>query len=305
MSHSHSHHHSGACHAHPTSSNIRRLAWVLVLTFLYMIIEFIGGLVTNSLALLADAGHMLTDVAAVGLALFAAWFSEHPASAQRTYGYYRLEILAAFINGVALVAISLFILFEAYQRVTAPPGVEGEYLMWIASGGLVINLISAAILFQPGQKNMNVRGALMHVLSDSLGSLGVIIAGILMINFQIYLADPIISAIIALLVLINAWHLVKEATNVLLEAAPHHLSVADIKCALTDMPEIQAVHDLHVWSIASHKEAMSVHIVVEEEVHYRPELVAKIQHVLKERFGLTHLTIQLEPPGFEEDEIHF
>lgn len=304
MNHSHTHH---TCnHAHPASSSIRRLSLVLALTTLYMIVEFIGGLWANSLALLADAGHMLMDVGAVGLALFVAWFAEYPSSPQKTYGYYRLEIFAAFINGLALALISFYIVYEAIQRFQHPPEeIKGNYLMWIAGGGFVINLVSAAILYQPGQKNVNVQGAFMHVLSDSVGSLGAMIAGALVFFFGFYQADPILSILIAILVLVNGWKLIQETTNVLLEACPVHLDVPNITDALTDLPEVKAVHDLHVWSITSGKEALSVHIVVESPEHFRPELVTKIQHCLKEKFGLTHLTVQLEPPEFEEDEIHF
>lgn len=303
MNHSHAHCHDHSHHGSP--SNIRRLAVVMALTSLYMIVEFIGGLWTNSLALLADAGHMLADVGAVGLALVAAWFAEHPPTAQKTYGYHRLEIFAAFINGVALAVISLYIFYEAYQRLFIPTDIKAPWLMVIATGGLVINLISAAILFKPGQKNINVQGAFAHVLSDSLGSLGVIIAGAIILYTGFTQADAIFSVIIGLLVLYNAWGLIQETLNVLLEACPIHLSVAEIEAALLDMPEIHAVHDLHVWSITSGKEALSVHVVVTEDSHFSPALVTKIQHALKEQFGLNHLTIQLETPDFEEDEIHF
>ncbi len=304
MDMTHAHHHE-CSHHHPNHDNIGRLKIVLALTCIYMIVEALGGFWSNSLALLADAGHMLADVGALGLALFAAWFSEHPSSAQKTYGYYRLEIFAALINGVALAVISLFIFYEAFQRFNHPANVKGMALMGIAAGGLAINLTSAAILFRSGKDNINIRGAFMHVLSDSLGSLGTIIAGALIFFLGFSQADPIFSIVIALLVLINAWKLIGETTNILLEGSPAHLSVADIETALTDLPEIRSVHDLHVWCITSGKEAMSVHIVVDNETHYTPDLVNKIQHVLKHRFGLTHLTVQLETPDFEEDEIHF
>lgn len=303
MGHSHAHHH-GHC-SHHASDNIGRLRWVLILTGLYMIVEFIGGFWANSLALLADAGHMLTDVGAIGLALFAAWFSEHPASSQNTFGYYRVEIFAAMINGIVLALISLVIFYEALQRFQNPPPVEGAVMLWISVGGLIVNLISAYILHNRMQQNINVKGAYAHVVSDCLGSLGAILAGISIIFFQFKLADPLFSILIGILVLYNAWKLIWEAANVLLEASPVHLNVDDIKQALIDIPEIKTLHDLHVWCITSGKEAMSVHVVVEDEAHYKPELVTKIQHVLKEKFGLTHLTIQLETPDFEEDDIHF
>ncbi len=303
MNHAHTHDHSHT--PSPAATNIGRLSIVLGLTTLYMIVEFAGGMWSNSLALIADAGHMLTDVGAIGLALFAAWFSEHPASPQKTYGYYRLEIFAAFMNGVALAVISFFIVYEALQRLGHPPQIQGNILTWVATGGLVINLSSAAVLFSAGQSNINIRGAFIHILSDTVGSLGAIIAGICIIYFKFYQADPIFSILIAVLVLYNGWKLMQEALNILLEACPVHLSVTDIETALMNLPEIQAVHDLHVWSITCGKEALSAHIVVNDVVQYTPQLVTKIQDILKEKFGLTHSTIQLEPPDFEEDEIHF
>jgi cobalt-zinc-cadmium efflux system protein len=304
MTHSHAHNHSHGSHA-AEGDNIGRLRLVLVLTSVYMLVEFAGGLWANSLALLADAGHMLTDVGAVGLALFAAWFARHPTSSQRTYGFYRLEILAALINGVALAVIAIYIFYEAVHRMFEPPEVRGVALIWIATGGLIINLIAARILYQAGQHNINVRAAFVHVLSDTLGSLGAIVAGVLIFFFQFYLADVIFSVLIALLVLVNAWKLIGEATNILLEACPVHLNVGDIKQCLLSLPEVQSVHDLHVWCITSGKDAMSVHVVVSDASHYTPQLVTRIQHDLKEQFGITHLTIQLETPDFEEDEIHF
>lgn len=304
MNCSHSHHHPLPTRR-SASENIGRLALVLLLTGLYMLVEFAGGLWANSLALLADAGHMLADVGAVGLALFAAWFSEHPASPQRTYGYYRLEILAALVNGIALAALSLYIIYEAIQRFYAPSAVQGEILIWIAVGGLLINLISMMVLYSPGQQNLNIRAAFAHILSDSLGSVATILAGLIVFYFGFYQADAILSVLIALLVLVNAWKLIGEATNILLEACPVHLNVAEIKAALLEMPEIESLHDLHVWSIASGKDALSVHVLVREVHHFHAQLITDIQRMLKERFGLTHITIQLEPPDFEEDEIHF
>lgn len=270
-----------------------------------MLVELIGGIWTNSLVLLADAGHMLTDVGAIGLALFTAWFVEHPASPQKTYGYYRLEIFAALINGVALFVISIGIFYEAFHRMQTPSEIKGVALTWIATGGLIVNLLSAAILYAPGQKNINMRAAFMHVISDSLGSIGAIIAGLSITYFGFYQADPVLSIIIAILVLINAWKLIEEASNVLLEASPKHLNVAEIQNALLDLPEVESLHDLHVWSITSGKEALSAHVVVKTESQFSSLVVSKIQQVLKERFHLTHITIQLETPDFEEDDIHF
>jgi len=270
-----------------------------------MVLEFLGGLASNSLALMADAGHMLTDVGATGLALFAAWFAEHPASQQKTYGYYRLEILAAFVNGIVLVLIAGWIIYEAFLRLHQPLMVKGNILTLVAFGGLLVNLVSAGVLMKTAASHVNTRAVLTHIFSDVLGALGAIIAGVGILFFHAGWLDPFVSILIALLVLYSAWKLIEETTHLLLEGCPRHLSVEEIESALTGLHEIRAVHDLHVWSITQGKEALSVHIVVDEEEHYCPQLVSKIQDILKQKFGLTHLTIQLETPDFEEAEIHF
>lgn len=304
-----SHAHQNCQHHHAPSpqgwGDVTRLSIVLGLTFLYMIMEILGGLWSHSLALWADAGHMFTDTAALSLALFTAWMTGRLKSQQNTYGFYRMEILAAFINGVALTLMALWIGYEASQRLLHPQTVLAPTMTWIAAGGLVINVISAIILFQPGQKNLNMRAAWLHVLSDCLGSVGAIIAGILIWVWGIWQADPFISVAIAALILINAWKLLQETTQVLLEACPSHLNVAEIKQTLLSLPEIDTLHDLHVWAITPGKEALSVHAVVKEADQFQPYVMNRIQDILKERFNLTHITVQLEPPGFQEDDIHF
>jgi cobalt-zinc-cadmium efflux system protein len=270
-----------------------------------MVVEFAGGLYTHSLALLADAGHMLMDVGALSLALFASWMSVHPPSSRNTYGYHRLEIFAAFINGVVLAVLALVVFYEAWQRLQHPQPVSGVALTWIALGGRIDDLVAAAVLYQPGRQNLNMKAAFYHVLSDSLGSAGAVVAGLCVVYLGFNQADSLLSMLISLLILVNAWNLIRETVNVLLEACPTHLDVGDIRTALLSLPEVATVHDLHVWSITSGKEALSAHIVVRHTDDYTPQRVTDIQHMLKGRFGLTHLTLQLEPPGFEEDEIHF
>lgn len=203
-------------HGHASDSR-RRLSVVLALTAIYMIAEVVGGWWTGSLALLADAGHMLTDVAALALALIAAWFGTRPATSKKTFGYHRLEILAALVNGVALVVISLLIFFEAYQRWSSPPTVRGGVVMLVAAGGLIINLVCAWILHSPHEVDLNIRGAWLHVISDALGSLGAIIAGAIMSVYGWYTADPLFSALIGILIVWSSWRLIRESTNVLLE----------------------------------------------------------------------------------------
>lgn len=305
--HAHSHHdhaHGGGCQ-HGHTSHIPKLLAVLGLTGLYMLVEALGSWFSGSLALLADAGHMLTDVGSIGLAVGAAWFSTRQPSSQQTFGLYRLEIFAAFLNGVALALLSIWILIEAIHRMSYPAEIQGPLMTWIAAGGLVVNLISAWILHGASQHNINVQGAFAHVVSDCLGSCAAIIAGVSVMWWNFPLADPILSILISILVLINGWKLISETLNILLEACPVHINVSAIRQTLLALPQVADVHDLHIWAITSGKEALSAHIMVKTAEDYRPELVSEIQHVLKHQFGLTHLTLQLEPPGFEEDALHF
>ncbi len=234
----------------------RRLIVVLALTSTYMVAEAIGGWWTGSLALLADAGHMLTDVAAIGLALAAMWFSARPATPSKTFGYHRLEILAALINGVALVIISLFIFYEAYERWSSPPVVNAQVLIAVAAGGLVVNLVCAWLLHGDHQHNdLNLRGAWLHVIGDALGSVGALVAGVLILYFDWYRADALFSVIIGLLIIYSAWHLIRASTNVLLEGTPAHINLTAVEEAILETRGVEDVHDLHVWTITSGREA--------------------------------------------------
>lgn len=294
-------------HAHGAGASVRRLVWVLGLTTVYMLAEAVGGWWTNSLALLSDAGHMLADVAAIGLSLVAIWFGSRPAPAEKTYGYYRIEILAAFANGVSLVVLALFIVWEAVERLTAPPTVASGEMMAIAVGGLIVNLISAWLLWSRGEgetRTLNEHGAYLHVLGDALGSLGAIGAGALMLGFGWYTADPITSVAIALLIILSSFGLIREAVNVLLEGTPSHINIAAVKQAILEIDDVIDVHDLHVWTITSGKDALSAHVVCDCE-HYDKGLVERVRHAISSRFGISHLTIQLETPDFEEDALHF
>src|SRR5687768_2519561 len=297
--------HSHAGHSHARASDSRRkLTTVLVLTAIYMIAEAVGGWWTGSLALLADAGHMLTDVAALALALTAAWFSSRPATSNKTFGYHRLEILAALVNGVALVVISMLILYEAYQRWSVPPAVQGSVVIVVATGGLVINLLSAWILHGRHEIDLNMRGAWLHVLSDALGSLGAIIAGALMWLYGWYAADPLFSALIGILIVFSSWRLIRESTNVLLEGTPAHINLAAVEDSILHTDGVSNVHDLHVWTITSGREALSAHVIHAYEVS-QPELLKELRAKLYERFGVDHLTIQMETPDFEDETFHF
>jgi cobalt-zinc-cadmium efflux system protein len=294
-SHSHGHHHHGAASAR----NRKRLALSLVLAAVYMLAEAVGGWLTGSLALLADAGHMLSDVAALGLSLFAMWMARRPATSSKTYGYRRMEILAALVNGATLVALSLFVLVEAWQRFRHPPEVDAAGLIGIAAGGLLVNLASLWILHEGRDESLNVRGAWLHVLTDALGSVQAIAAGVLIWAFGWRWADPVASVLISLLVIYSSWSLLKEATAVLMEHAPSHIDVDEVRDAMAAVSGVLAVHDLHVWTITSGMESLSVHVVVRED-RYGCALLGEIRTVLHERFGLHHMTVQMETETFVE-----
>jgi len=286
-------------HKHTHNSNRRRLIAVLVLTLAYMLAEAIGGFITNSLALLSDAGHMLADVASLVLALLALWFASRPVTTRRTYGYYRMEILAALANGAALVVISLLIAFEAFQRLKSPESVKGFEVMLIAGGGLVVNTISAFVLHSASEDNLNMRGAFLHVMGDVLGSFGAIIAGLVIWRWGWITADPLISVVMCLLIIYSSWQLIRESVNILLESTPSHINVRAVIEAMHSVKGVTDVHDLHVWTISSGMEALSAHVTIEPGVSHRTAL-EELQERLRIGFDIRHLTIQIELP--DEDE---
>ena len=292
-------------HKHRRSSESwRRLSFVLVLTAIYMIAEMLGGLWTGSLALLADAGHMLTDVVALILALIAVWFGSRPATSSKTFGYYRLEIIAALVNGVALIVISLLIFYGAYKRWLLPPVVRSGPMIVVAAGGLLVNLICAWILHSRDEVDLNLRGAWLHVVGDALGSVAAIVAGVLMTLFGWYAADPLFSVIISLMIIWGSVRLIREATNVLLEGTPAHINLAAVEDAILNTVGVNDVHDLHVWTITSGREALSAHVIHGSSIS-QPELLKDLRVKLHDRFGVDHLTIQMETPDFEDDTFHF
>ncbi|NUQ62393.1 MAG: cation transporter [Pirellulales bacterium] len=293
------HNHCEQGHHSRRSGNKRRLLLTLLLAAGYMIAEIVGGLITNSLALLADAGHMFSDVAALGLGLFAVWIAERPPNAKRTYGYYRTEILAALANGSALIAVSIYIFIEAYRRLIRPPAVEGDLMMAIAIGGLGVNLLGLWILSAGREENLNVRGAWLHVLTDALGSIGAIAAGVLIWAFGWNWADPVASALIGVLVVYSAWRLVLEAVSVLMESAPRGIDVDEVFQAMSEMPGVLGVHDLHIWTITSGMDSLSAHVVFDDQPSPM-RLLGELRTMLHDRFGIDHMTIQMEPEDFEE-----
>jgi cobalt-zinc-cadmium efflux system protein len=300
VTHAHSH---GLGRSHGLSGGRRdqrrRLVLTLAFTSAYMLAEVVGGLWTGSLALLADAGHMFADVGALALSLFALWLAEQQAPPDRTYGYYRIEILAALANGAALIAVAGGLFLEAVERLAEPPPVLGGPMMLVALGGLAVNGLGLAVLHAGREDSLNLRGAWLHVLSDALGSVGAIGAGALIWAFGWSWADPVASILIGVLVVRSAWALVREAVAVLMEGAPGHIDVDEVRNALRSSDGVDSVHDLHVWTITSGLVALSCHVCAHDDVPAR-ELLAQLQGLLRARFGIDHVTIQIEPPDFEE-----
>ncbi len=295
------HDHAAAEPAAAERVNRRPLAIALGITLTFLVVEIIGGLLTNSLALLADAGHMATDAAALALALFATWLARRPATAQRSFGFYRAEILAALVNATTLVVVSIYIFWEAAQRLGDPPHVEGGLMLAVAVAGLAANAASAWVLSRGGghQHDLNTRGALLHVLGDMLGSAGAILAAVIILLTGWNLADPILSAGIGLLVLWGAWRLLRESVDVLLEATPPNIDPDELKRAMTETPGVAGVHDLHVWTVTSGLVAMSAHVEVNDAA-WLPVL-RETTTLLRERFGIAHATLQPEPAGDTDD----
>lgn len=273
------------------------------MTFIYMFAEAIGGWLTNSLALIADAGHMLTDVAALALTLGTIWFASRPATARKTFGYYRLEILAAFVNGIALVLLSIWIIYEAIERWSAPPAIAGLQMTLIAGGGLIVNLIAAKLL-HPGHKHdLNLRGAFLHVLGDLMGSAAAIAAGVLIALFGWLWADPVCSILISLIITFSSWRLIMESVNVLLEGTPSHINLAAVERTIRETAGVAGVHDLHVWTISSGIVALSAHISHDQSVLHS-DLLVLVRERLHDEFGIDHLTIQMETLGRETEAIY-
>lgn len=275
--------------------NRRPLAIALAITTLFLIAEVIGGIITNSLALLADAGHMATDVAALGLALFAIWLAGRPATPERSFGFYRAEILAAFVNAASLVAISIYIFWEAFKRFGDPPEVQSGLMLTVAVAGLGANAASAWVLSRGGghEHNLNTRGAFLHVIGDMLGSIGAIIAGVVMLLTGQYWVDPVLSAGIGLLILFSAWRLLKESVNVLLEATPSDIDPAEVRAAVKTVDGIEGVHDMHIWTVTSGLVSMSAHVEVSADCQWH-EALNQMHELLREQFGISHATFQPE-----------
>jgi cobalt-zinc-cadmium efflux system protein len=296
-------HHDGHEHHEPVAApteraSTRPLALALAITLVILVVEVAGGILTGSLALLADAGHMATDAAALALSVGAAWLARRPATATRSFGYRRAEILAALVNASALLAVTVYIFWEAFQRLSEPPEVESGPMLLVACAGLLANALSAWVLARGGghEHDLNTRGAYLHVVGDMLGSFAAIAAALVMLATGWYLADPILSAGIGLLILASAWRLLREAVDVLLEAAPAGVDAGAIREAIVAVPGVAGVHDLHVWSITSGFVALSGHV---EVTGARPwaEVLQELAGLLAEQFGIGHVTLQPEDPA--------
>lgn len=283
-------------HAHRSTAAWRsrgRLAAALILTGAVLVIEAAGALWTRSLALAADAAHMLTDVGGLALALFATWVAARPPTPAKTFGYYRVEILAALVNALALLVVAGWILFEAYERMLAPRDVLAGPMIAIALIGLAANAAAAALLHAHAGHSLNVRAAYLEVLTDAATSVGVLVAGAVILSTGWLVIDPLMSAAIAVVIVPRTWRLLTQAVNVLLEGVPAHLDLAEIEEALCVVPGVRRVHDLHVWTLTSGRDAMSAHVVVDDPGQSE-RLLDELHRVLHARFGIDHTTIQLD-----------
>jgi cobalt-zinc-cadmium efflux system protein len=293
MGHAHDHPGSGSRAALARQAGQRALKIALALTLGYMGVEIVGGFVTNSLALLSDAVHMFTDAIALGLGLFGVWIAGQPATQHKTYGYHRAEILVALLNGLVLWLVVLWVFWEAWRRMVSPPIVHGGGVLGVATVGLAVNLVSAWLLSGAASQNLSVRGALLHVLSDLLGSIGVIASAIVIVVTGWSASDAVASVIIAMLILVSSFGLIREAVDVLMEAVPRHIDLDELRRTLEEVPGATEVHDLHVWSLTTGHCALSAHAVVEEGVA-GDHILAEMNDRLAERFDIRHVTIQLE-----------
>lgn len=276
------------------SRTARNLATAVVITASFFVIELVGGFITGSLALRADAFHMLTDVSALSYALVAAWFAQRPATLKKTYGYYRVEILSAFLNGIFLWAIVIFIIYEALLRLRQPPSVQSLSMLIIATFGLAANLAVAVVLSRSRNDNLNMKGAFLHVLADVVGSVGAISAGLIMYLTGWYQADSIASIMIGVLVFYSSGKLVQASVNILMEGVPPRIDMASLERRIASIEGVKNVHDLHVWSISDAKMCcMSAHVVTDEATDNK-RLLTKLMNILKEEFDIDHTTIQIE-----------
>ncbi len=276
-------------------SHNKSLALALIITLVILFAEFFGGIFSNSLALISDAGHMLTDVMALTLSLLAAYFAVRPATKEKTFGFYRLEILSALLNGVVLTLVAIFIFYEAYQRLFHPAEVQGGLMLVIAMVGLAANAASAWILSAGSSHNLNLKGAYLHVISDLISSVGVVIAGLIIIFTGYRTIDPIVSFLIGLLILRGALWLVYDSANILLESAPEGINTDDVAKTIKSVRGVKDLHDLHIWTITSGLNAISAHLLIrDDEADRAPEILKELNERLKKSYNISHSTFQTE-----------
>lgn len=279
-------------HSESRSGQQKNLLIVLLMTGTFMVIEVVGGLFTGSLALLADAGHMLTDVAALGLSAFAMWMAAKPSTPEKSYGYHRAEILAAVTNAVVLLLLAIWILYEAYRRVFEPPHVLGVPMLLIGLVGLAVNVASMKLLVDESESSLNVRSAYLEVLSDAISSFGVILGGgIIWVTGWVFI-DPLLSAGISIFIVWRTWGLLSQAVHVLMEGVPTHLNAKEVGQAMAGVPGVKGIHDLHIWTITSGLDALSSHVVVSIGED-RDAVLGHLQSLLRDRFGIDHVTLQI------------
>ena len=280
----------------------KALWYTLGLTGSFMLVEFAGGLISNSLALMADAGHMLTDAAALSLSMFALWFSSRPATPAKTYGFYRVEILSSLVNGIGLEIISLLIFYEAFQRFSNPPRVQTQLMLAIAVLGLLVNLAGAWLLHRIHDSNLNLRGAFLHIVGDAVSSVGAIAAGILMWWGGWYWADPWASVLVGLLILYNSWGLVRDSVDILLEGTPSHINLEQVQSGLATVHGVLSIHDLHIWTLTSGVHALSCHAIISGTTDHA-NILNELSQLIREQYQIKHTTIQIEqicPPSSDK-----
>ena len=300
--HDGAHDHHGIGHSHIGDATVTSLRIALIITAVFLVVEVVAGFLANSIALLADAGHMLTDVAALGLALFVAWFSKQPGSPQKTYGYLRWEILAALVNGATLLLISAWILFEAIMRLRTPEPVGSGVMLVVAVAGLIANIVAARVLVGSSKDSLNARGAYLHILGDLFAIIGTLIAALLIRYTGWLIADPLASILTTVLIMGGAWRLVRESVDILLESTPAHIPIPAVRTQLEAIPGIESVHDVHVWAVTPAVVAMSAHCIVREPDQHQH--VLEHIHDAMRLFGIEHVTIQLERDEMFDRERH-
>ena len=295
----HDHHQHDHAHVHEASeSNLKRVMIALVLTGTFMFVEVVGGILSGSLALLADAGHMLTDTMALALAAAAFHVSKRPPGGSLTYGYQRFQILAAFVNGLSLLFIVGWILYEAVDRFINPRDILGETMLVVAAAGLVVNIISFAVLHTGDQENLNIRGAALHVAGDLLGSVAAMVAAIVIIYTGWTLIDPILSIAVAMLILRSAWSLLKRSAHVLLEGAPDWLDVADMQERLVaNVPDVSGIHHVHVWGLTPQQLMLTMHVTLAVNVPSQSDVVRRVKAFVEQEYGIGHSTVEVEIDG--------